>query len=191
MNNPKLLVMFFAVMVLAQLYVPVSMVVSSEKVLSEGVEYKFKIDTHEIAGSIHNDLIRLPFENNSIAVKDKDNWKKFEPAFVSISTDNEGFAIISAISKSRPPGDAVFFKARVNHVEERPDKVVVTLPFEVYYPETGFSEEESERYRKILSDTTRNVYALVKVLNGKALLQDIFVDDIPLKEAANQGSPTP
>ncbi len=191
MNNPKLMLVLFAVMLLVQLYVPVSMVVSSEKVLSEGAEYKFKIDNNETAGNIYNDFIRLSFENNSIAVEDRDAWKKFEPVYVSISKDNEGFALISDVSKSRPSGNAASFKARVNYINEKSDKMIITLPFEMYYPETNFSEEERELYRKIMSDTTHIVYATVKVLNGKALLEDIYVGGVSLKETVKSESPAP
>ena len=183
MNNVKLLFGLFVVVAVAQWVVPVTMVMESERTLSEGTVYKFGIDGEKASDFLFNDYIKLYFAHNNIALTDSNQWKKFEPVFVTVTDGPDGFARVSSISKKEPAGNGDYFMARVDYVSDQaPAKVFLSFPFEKFYPATTMDEPSRDLFREILSDSTVSIYAKVTVHKGKALLIDVIADGSPIDE---------
>jgi uncharacterized membrane-anchored protein len=71
MDRKKILILAFALMVVAQFYVPISMITESEDILSEGTPYKFRTAPIDPNDPFRGKYITLSFKENFCTVSDK------------------------------------------------------------------------------------------------------------------------
>jgi len=60
---------------------------------------------------------------------------------------------------------------------------VFTLPFDRLYMNENKAQAAEDLYRNALRDTTQDVYAKVYITEGRFLLDDVYVDEIKLRDA--------
>jgi len=128
--------------------------------------------------------VALRFEQNWVNVHDLDNWKYEEELFVNLKIDAKGFAKVAGISKSKPAAGTSFVKAKVDYVsnENGLKKLYFTYPFDRLYLEETLAQEAEETYAETQQDTTQIAFALVKIKDGDAVLQDVFIDSVSITE---------
>ena len=87
----------FIVMCLLQWLVPGKMIYDSERVIDEGVLYKFKTQPIDPSDPFRGKYITLSFNANSLVLPDSADWVSGEEVFVTFTTDSTGFATPSGI----------------------------------------------------------------------------------------------
>ena len=111
MNKQKLLLPAFILVALVQLYVPASMIWGRENVLKKGTEYKFRTELRDPNDPFRGKYITLSFEETIVEVENTADWNMGEDIYLSITTDENGFAKISSVSKDEPGNDEEFLLA--------------------------------------------------------------------------------
>ncbi len=182
MNRRKLLLATFIVIALAQLFVPAKMIFDKEDVLKSGLEFRFKTAPIDPNNPFLGKYLTLSFEANTIEVPNDQSWSPGEKIFVSFSKDNSGFAKIASVSKSAPKETDAFVEAKVSSITgPRPRRVIIDYPFERYYLEESKATPSEQIYTKALSDSNRVSYTLVAIKGGDAVIKDIIIDGVSLK----------
>ena len=183
MLNKKIIIPGFVLMVLTQLYVPTRMIFSKERVLADGKEFKFKTRPIDPNDPFRGKYITLSFEANSANVPDAEGWNQGDPIYVLLTEDEEGFAKIISISKEKPIDDEDYVNASIGYViNDTLDWVSVDYPFTRFYMEESKAEGAEEAYRESSRDTNQVTYALVKIKEGEAVIEDVLIDGIPILE---------
>jgi uncharacterized membrane-anchored protein len=181
MINRKLTLAAFVVVALAQLYVPAAMILEREDILSNGKEFRFRAAPVDPNDPFRGKFITLNYRNNSIVVKSENEWTMNENVYAILSKDRNGFAQIKSISREKPAGTQDFVMAKVgNLIYNDTLQVIIEYPFVRFYMEENRAPRAEIEYNKVLQDSTRVTYALVRIKDGEAVLKDVMIDGVSL-----------
>ncbi len=185
MNNIKLILAAFILVALAQLYVPTKMILDRENVLANGIELKFRTAPIDPNDPFRGKYINLQYENTLTEIQSAEAWLRDEDIYVILTKDEHGFATIASVSKTKPADELAFVKAKVKF-RSTDRKVIFEYPFDRYYMEESKAYEAEQIYRQSLPDTNQKTYALVKIKDGKAVLKDVLINEISIRDIVNR-----
>ncbi|HMP72254.1 MAG TPA: GDYXXLXY domain-containing protein [Kiritimatiellia bacterium] len=171
---------FLAVCVI-QLAVPASMIVKREAALRRGEVYLFKTAPVDPYDAFRGRYVRLNVEQGRVeGTWNDERLRRGAVVFALLDRDEEGFAKLTDLVFKRPV-DREVLKVRVgtvgvNHVNLR-------LPFDRYYMDE-FSAPEAERhfFRGNRGEGVVTSHVRVRVRRGFAVIEDVIVDDLPIRE---------
>ena len=169
----------FIVVVLAQLFVPAQMIFDRETILKTGTPYKFRTQPVDPADPFKGKYIYLDFDANHTSSNDT-SWVISAPIYITFITDSLGFARVKKVSKDDPKvGD--YIKTRVSWYDRDEESVGFSLPFNEFYMNENKAYDAELAYNNVQRDSLSNAtYALVYISNGKAVLDNVFINDIPI-----------
>ncbi|MEL0652812.1 GDYXXLXY domain-containing protein [Algibacter sp. TI.3.09] len=179
----KYIFILFILVALVQLSIPAQMIFSQEAVLKSGVAYKFKTQPVDPSDPFKGKYITLNFDVSNYKTKDS-LWERNDEVLVYLTTDSLGYAKIDAVSKyvlERNTNDYV--KAKAYWYSTYSKELVIRFPFNKYYmKETkAYAAETAVRDRQ-RDSLVNNTHALVYVQEGEAVLKDVIIDDISIKD---------
>lgn len=183
MNNKKLILSIFILVALVQLYVPAKMILDREDILKTGKEYKFKTVAVDPNDPFRGKYITLRYEENMTKVKNESDWQRNETIYVTLTTDDEGYASIQSVSKEKPKDNPDFLKTKVSYVTTNGlNKLRVDYPFDRYYMEESKADDAEQTYAESQRNSDKTTYALVCIKDGEAVLKDVLIDGISINE---------
>ena len=192
MINKKILLSVFILVALVQLSVPAKMIFDREDILNNGKEYKFKTKPIDPSNSFTGKYITLSFYEDMIEVENRADWTDGEIIYVSLTTDREGFAKIKSVSKENLVNEQDFLKTKVGYIADNdPKELTIDYPFDRFYMEESKAYDAESIYRESQHDTSQIAYALVSIKDGEAVLKDVLINgvsirEIVIKESENQ-----
>jgi uncharacterized membrane-anchored protein len=182
----------FILMVLVQLYVPVKMIFSNESLLEGGREFKFKTAPIDPNDPFRGKYITLSFSENSTRVENAQDWNNGDKIFVSLTQDENGFAKISGVSKDKPMDTEDYVAASVSYIiNDTVSWVSIDYPFNRFYMEESKAQDAEQAYSEAARDTAKVTYALVVIKNGNALVEDVLLDEVPIREVVKNRMENP
>ena len=177
--KPIYMLSIFVVVVLAQLFIPAKMIFDHENILEVGIAFKFKTQPVDPSDPFKGKYIRLNYETASAASKDS-TWVSGETVFVGIATDSLGFAMADSVFGERPETGS-YVTAIVEWYDYREKVLHFSLPFDEFYMNEEKAYDAELAYANAQSDSLpNNTYALVYILNGNGVLENVFINDIPI-----------
>jgi len=191
MNKKKIILALFIVVAAIQLYYPISMINYNEKVLTEGTTYLFKtapVDPHD---PFRGKYVDLNFNDNSCKVGDASFWVRGEKVYAVLTTDEEGFAKIMYLAKEKPKSGLDCIEVKVIYTSKKINEVTVKFPFSRFYMEESKAYDAEVIHRKNQADTTKTTYAVVRIKDGTAILDDVQINGESLRELAKQQKSNP
>lgn len=180
MKTKKILIIAFALTAVLQVIVPLKMIYDSEMTERHGVVYKFKTKPIDPTDPFRGKYITLSYDISSIPTKDT-TWLRNEKVYVSIAPDADGFAKVGNVTREEPEnGDYITTKVDYYYGKD----LNIELPFDRYYMEESKAYEAEVAYMNYTRDTTtfKPAYALVALRNGNAVLKDVIIDGMPIKD---------
>ncbi|MCP3932456.1 MAG: GDYXXLXY domain-containing protein, partial [Bacteroidetes bacterium] len=66
------------------------------------------------------------------------------------------------------------------------NKLTIAYPFDRFYMEESKADDAEDIYREFQRDNRRAAYALVNIKEGKAVLKDVLIDGISIRELAKE-----
>ncbi len=181
--NQKITIPAFILMVLAQLYVPASMIFQKERVITQGTAYKFRTAPIDPNDPFRGKYITLSFNETGVKVDNAEEWNYVDKVYVFLTTDSSGYAMIQSIAREKPEGRNDYIKANIDYVQtDTLSTVFVRYPFDRFYMEESKAPLAEQVYTEAAIDTNQVAYALVMVRNGDAVVRDIFIDDVSITE---------
>jgi len=188
MNSRILLIFGFVLLCSAQLYFPAKVVLQNEGILDSGTAWKFKCRPIDPNDPFRGKYITLAFEAGTFKTLDSTEYESKEPVYALLEKDSLGYAKVSNISREAPVNPdylsaSVLSTRKTNWNNENSDYTVrLELPFNRYYMEESKAKPAEDAYRDARRDEETDVYALVKVKDGTAVLENVFINDQPIKE---------
>lgn len=74
-------------------------------------------------------------------------------------------------------------KAKVAYVTDNgTNRLTIDYPFDRFYMEESKARDAEMAYRESQLDTTQTTYALVKIKAGEAVLKEVMINGIPIRE---------
>ncbi|MBK7105087.1 MAG: GDYXXLXY domain-containing protein [Ignavibacteriae bacterium] len=178
MENKKIIFSIFLLVVFVQLFVPVKIIYDSEEIISNGTEFKFRTAPIDPIDPFRGKYIFLQFKENTVNVESEKDWKIGESIFALIENDKNGFAKIKSIEKTEPLENLNFVNVKITSIFQ--NKIIIQYPFNRFYMEETKAGKAETIYNNSIFDTTKITYALVSIKNGNSIIQNIFVDDVPI-----------
>ncbi|QIE60291.1 GDYXXLXY domain-containing protein [Rasiella rasia] len=179
--NKLLIIGAFAIMVLAQWFVPAKMILDQETVLNSGTAYKFKTVPLDPNDPLRGKYISLRYEMNKAALVGNQDVDWDDPIFVYIKKDTEGFAVATKASATKLNTDQDYVLAKAQN--KYADTVRFMLPFTRFYMEESKAYPAEILVRQANRDSLlANCYGLVYIKDDTAVLDDVFVNNKPIKE---------
>jgi len=173
----------FILMVAAQLYFPLRLVLDSETILDTGKPYKFRTASVYPLSPVQGSYILLTYYDNVVQVDSTSEWTQNEAIYVGLRVDSAGFAAIDYVSKEIPQPNTDYVKAFVDYVIEDSlsSSLVIRYPFNRFYLEATPKSADRPVYPYPQTDSTTITYATITVKAGEAIITDVLVNDISIK----------
>ncbi len=184
MVNKKIILPAFAILCMAQLFIPYNMISSKEKVWKHGKEFRFRTEPIDPSDPFRGKYINLSFAEGSVTVPNADEWIQGNPIYVNLGEDEKGFAKIISVSKEKPEG-ADFVEAVTGYVyTDSITTVTIHYPFDRFYMEESKAYNAELAYAESARDTMQVTYALVAIKDGDAVVKDVLINGVPIREVA-------
>ena len=113
------------------------------------------------------------------------NSKHLQKVFISLEEDDHGFARIKKVTTNRPAGEANV-PARVSSLTD--SLIYLQFPFDRYYMDEHVAPAAEAAYREHSRREVRDVFVTVRVKNGNAVLEELYVGGLPIREFLENNS---
>lgn len=192
MKNKNILITLFLFVVIAQLFVPSQMIYNQEDILNTGKIVKFQCEPIDPNDPFRGKYITLRFKESGIKVSNSKGWNQNETVFAEIITSKEGFAKIKSLSKTEPKDNSIYLKLKISYITDYDNekKIYLDLPFNRFYMNENKAKNAETVYAESTIDSTKIAYALVATKNGEAVIKDVLIDNISIKELAKANNNT-
>jgi len=186
----KYLIIGFAAMALVQWMVPGKMILDREIILNKGTAYKFRTQPVDPYHPFQGRYVALSFAENQFDVYNK-NYRTGQDIFIGLRTDDSGYARIYTAGLKAPAGTNDYIKAKIDYatpysrgatVSDSLFTIYIRYPFSEYYMEEFKAPQAEQAYRELTTDSAHNTYALVKIYKGGGVIQDLVINDKPIRE---------
>jgi len=171
-------VLLFLALCALQIAVPLYMIGGREHVLKNGKVYKFKTAPVDPYDPFRGKYVALRMESSTAPWAGKGGPERGQAVYAAVAVSN-GYAYFSSASDKKPESGE-FIKAKASYSGQ--DSVNLVLPFDRYYAEESMAPQMETAYRANSSRTNRTAYVSVRVLNGHAVLEELYIDDVPIKD---------
>ena len=169
----------FIIVVCAQLFVPSQMIFQQEDVLKTGTAFKFKTQPVDPSDPFKGKYIFLNYEASTFSTADT-TWQRNEDVYVTIKHDSLGFVQVTEVTKNEPKSE-FYIKAKVDWYNEFEKELNIVYPFNKFYMDETKAYNAELAHMKAQQDSIpNNTYALVFIKNGKAVLDNVFINEIPI-----------
>jgi uncharacterized membrane-anchored protein len=185
MKNKKITLLIFILVVIAQFYVPLQMIFNQEDIMKTGTEFKFQTAPIDPYDPFRGKYITLFFKEREITVQNKINWRSGETVFATLNTDKNGFAKVSSISKIRPKNNESYIKTKIS-LGYPNSKIIIDFPFNRYYMNEDIAQKAEKIYQEFSIKKKNETYALVSVKNGEAVLKDVRINEVSIKDLTSK-----
>jgi len=179
------LIVIFAILAAAQVWVPLSMITRREATLRKGTAYKFRTRPVDPYDAFRGRYVALNFESRTGTSTNAQYFTRGQKVFAAVNVGTNGFAELGAVTVERPrEGD--YLRTRVRYGGGKQRKVHVRLPFNRFYMNEKDAPDAEIQYRQAARDDKRQAYALVRIRSGMAVIEDLYVDDQPILDFLRQ-----
>lgn len=187
LEDRRILWGLFAVMVAAQLFVPAQMILGREEVLAEGEVFNFRTAPVDPYDAFRGRYVALRFDAESQEIPAPEGLGRGDRAYGSVSVGADDFARIERLWGERPE-DRPSVRVEVRSVVE--GQAIVNLPFDRYYLPEDLAPAAERAYRDAnrRGGQPRDAWARVRLLDGRAVLEEVVVQGIPISELARDPS---
>ena len=183
MKTKKIIFLLYAVIILL---VPIYLVVKSEGILTNGTLYKFKPQAYDPFDPFRGKFLRVNYDTEGI--KSDEDIEEGDRVYVSIGIDNEGYAFFDKAYKN-PPSEGDYLHTIVTYVyyndyeyiqEEGASSLEMGIEIPDHMNKYFINENKALDAENVFRWKREEIYIGVRILNGEARIQDIYVEGQPL-----------
>lgn len=155
------------------------MIASREMTLRDGKPFRFRTAPVDPYDAFRGRFVALQVSPDFAPLPQDEKLAANKKVFAQLGEDNEGFAKIVAVSTNRPIGSA-YVACRVNSLTD--SLVYLQFPFDRYYMDEHAAPAAEAAYREHSRGEVREVYVTVRVKNGNAVVQELLIAGVPIRE---------
>jgi len=164
----------FALVALAQLAVPGSLIWKREHTLRQGHLWKFRTAPVDPVDVFRGRYVALHFDVETQEISPPPNSNYSDKVFITLKANGEGFAEIDEVSTTKPPGD--------DFMEAQLSGKTIALPFNKYWVTERDAPAAETAYQNLSRRGNQNAYVTVRVFRGDAAIEQLYLDNQPLGE---------
>ena len=175
-------VLLFAVVAAAQLAVAGGAIVKSELALRTGEAFRFRIQPVDPVDAFRGRYVAIWFAQDRAPVAEGAVIRPRTYICVPIEVDAEGYATLGP-ARVEPPSEGPYLRLRAGVVspdEHGQEYVWVTLPFRRFYMDED-NAPEAERAVWSGRRARREASVSVRIRNGVGVIEELFIDDVPIQ----------
>jgi uncharacterized membrane-anchored protein len=176
-SGMNLRLLALAVFALVQLGVPAYMIYQRESVLRHGRVFKFQTAPVDPVDAFRGRYVALSFQANTAPANEA--FPAGTQLWAVLTEDENGFAKIERVSRSRVDGDNVM---PVTAGWSSEGSIHVDFPFDRYYMEESAAPRAEAAYRENSRRTNQNAYVTVRVYHGSAAVEELYVGGKPIRD---------
>jgi len=180
----SLLLMVFAVVAMAQVGAPVTMILRREATLRLGRTYKFRTRPVDPVDAFRGRYVWLGFEQDHAPMVGG-QLERGMIGYARVETGEDGFAAVRAVS-AVPPKEGDYFKVRMTYPGwgSNAGAAHFNMPFDRFYLEETKAPAAERAYweHNRRGQTNLATYAVVRVHEGDAALMELYVGGRPVAE---------
>lgn len=163
---------------LVQLAVPAARIVKYEQTLSRGETFRFRCAPVDPADPLRGRYVALAIVESEIDDPGLE-VRRGDRLYLGLSEDGEGYARFSGPRIERPDAGP-YLEVRVSNVYG--GKIRFDLPFDRYYLEEALAPAAEQAYRERASDDEAEAWITVRVRDGSAVLEELYLEGRPIRE---------
>lgn len=168
----------FGIAVLAQWAAPLSQIWTHERVLTRGTLIRLKCTAPDPYDPLRGRYLAVRPSQTEAPVPGGMVLNEGTQVYAVLTRGADGFATISSLSLTPPEsGDYVRVKSRYVFNE----KAVIDWPFDRFYVNEKLAPEADKWFAENLR-SAQGITAEVRLLNGRAVLEDLSLDGKPFHE---------
>ena len=165
--------LIFVPLALLQLSVPGWMIFRQENILKHGRVFKFQTAPVDPYDAFRGRYVSLSFAAESTSGTGNSD-SEGENGWVRFGEDEKGFAKVKQVSLTPLKGDDV--------TEAKNSYGRLLFPFDRYYMDEEAAPNAETAYRANSRRDHANAYATVRILDGHAAIEELYIDDKPVRE---------
>lgn len=188
MTGKTLRLVIFVVLAVIQLAVAADAIIRSELALRSGEVFRFKLQPVDPVDAFRGRYVALRFAVEKAPVAEGVPPLHQQEIFVPLVVDADGFAAFGP-ADLQPPASGAFLLLRsgFDHLDDNGDRVVsLILPFQRYYMTEELAKEVD---RSLWRRGRRPAWVTVRIRNGAGVIEDLFIDGMPVREWLSTGGP--
>ena len=170
-------ILIFVLVALAQLSVPAMLAWGRIQTLAHGRVWKFKTAPVDPEDAVRGRYIQLRLMAEDFTQPDK--FVATDRVYAVLKETPDGFAEIDHTSTTPISGDNVI---QVEPGGNWDDRQHVVIPFTKFWVTEKSAPEAEKAYRENSRRDKENAYVTVRVRNGDAALEQLYIDNQPLPE---------
>ena len=186
--------LLLAAVVVIQLAAPAALILSRENVLRHGTLHKFQTQPVDPIDLFRGRYVALNFAAENTPVSVPTNLPYSTPVFLQIAPGPDGYSTVTAILTNKPSsGDWFAGRYQGQGWSTNTNTVRVEFPFNRFYMDENLAPEAERAYNRLNRDqaTTTNTFATVRILNGRAVLEDLHLDGVPVRTYLRENATAP
>lgn len=188
MNAKTLRLILFIAIALAQIVVAARAIILSEIALRHGEVYRFRLQPVDPVDAFRGRYVALRFAEDRAPVADEVPHLRQEKVYVPLVVDDEGFATFGPARLEAPvTGDYLYLQSGVEFMDDDGQRrLSLALPFGRYYMTEKLAKEVD---KAMWSRGIRPAWVTVRVQAGVGVIEDLYVDGLPVREWLATGGP--
>jgi len=187
MKTKYILLILFLIVAGAQLYVPSSMILDQEDIIASGTTFKFRTAPVDPTDPMRGKYVTLRFKDNRFVLPDSIHYSRNQEVYVEIENDMDGYAEIKDVLITPPESGSDYIKATLRNPTYFDDstQLWIEYPFNRFYMEENKAPEAERIYNDGQIDFNQVSWAVVKVKDGEAALEDVMIDGVSIVDIVN------
>ena len=173
-----LLIGIFALVALAQLSVPATMAWGRVQTLSHGRVWKLKTAPIDPEDAVRGRYVMLRFAAED-AYRQPEQLKSSGSIYAILKEGTDGFAEVDHLSSSPTPGDSAL-KVEPGGFWDGQQRIV--FPFRSFWVTEKNAPAAETAYRENSRRDQQNAFVTVRVRNGDAAVEQLYIDNQPLAD---------
>ena len=173
----RLPILIFVLVALAQLSVPAMLAWGRIQTLAHGRVWKFKTAPVDPEDAVRGRYIQLRLMAEDFTQPEK--FVAIDRVYAVLKETPDGFAEIDHISTAPISGDNVI---QVDPGGTWGDRQHIVIPFSRFWVTEKSAPEAEKAYRENSRRGKENAYVTVRVRNGDAALEQLYIDNQPLPD---------
>lgn len=177
----KLLLAGFALLCLAQLYVPASMIMQHERTLTQGELVKIRCRPVDPADPFRGRYVTLDLDlGQARFVKSEEpDAPPSDQAWVTLEPDADGFVRWGELRKSQPESGLYVFSRVYPYWSTEGDTINVEPPVDRFYMNEEIAPEAERIYFEAVRGEPGNCYVTARVYQGMLVLEQLYLEGVP------------
>ena len=190
--NSKLRLVLFLIVALVQLAVAGAAIYKSEIALRTGQAYRFRIQPLDPVDAFRGRYVAIRFAVDRAPVPDDFEVRRGKHIFVPVELDADGYAVFGQ-ADVRPPSSGPYLRLRAGMVspdDEGKRHVWVRMAFGRFYMDEDLAPE-AERAVWGAPRGQREASVSVRIRNGFGVIEELFIDDVPIHQWLAENADNP